>query len=1131
MPPMEGVTDSVESRARRVAERLRPRVAASGFDEVMGLAARLVAERPNEDEELVATRLVARADGRIAPAGFDYERSPLELPSPPLTAIERRLRLADALADVAPPELLDGSPIQWAPTPLDRATVLSWWRRWLERRDAGTAPARLQVYAHVPWCRTRCGFCQFRSVVTQDEQQMGSFVADLEREAADFVRELGRLGADATTIGGGTPSHLTAGQLERVLGALRGALVMRDGDYFSVELNPDSTTRDKVRLLADAGVNRVSLGVQSLHEPTLRAVQRGYQTTEMVERAIEAVQSTGRLQLGLDLIASLPGETPKTFRAGVRRVLALGPDQLVVYEYQPVARGAHIMPAGEVSYGAAAEIVAEEASHEGYEPVADSGASVVVQRPGTRRFRTRYVQHPREPSSLLGFGPFAESHVFGVGHYVGAAPDEGPQPYRGETIDPEVEKARFVGRLLGAGLPIDGELYQQTFGEPMERGFPTALAWLEERGLLYRDDGKLVGRFPDRDVLRRSAWLFLDERTLDRIGANTSPERVPQRARSWLRAHTNEASDTLLQLVDDPATTGWAAFLRLGHRGTEPRLEGRLRPELAVDGLADPRARRWLELAGISQDVVVRILDRLLEAGTLAPPRLRSHLASDRTLTQVGFDFEAPAAGALAWLLPAFGLDEAHLPNATALRRVESMWVCAGADRSRRRDDCGQGSLWLQWRLSPQSTLFHQVARGLPQPLVRLARTSGELRYQRRCADGAGALVLRRPPEAEAREALPAPLAERWRPLSGRRDAQACHIEALEIPLDRARPRPDDATLTLAPASPRPRRRLALRSAPSSSPTPAGGEDANGSVLSLVRSLGLRGDVPLSPAAPTLRLPRLELPLEVLAFRAGLKPVVFLTVRPEQADAVAASLGDVHIETRERRVRVRPGDVWEDRRDEGEPHVELYAARDPEHAHSAAALQADSDPSEHLEAIGELMGYPPCCVRAFGEQDDRSDNTENRYAAFRRTIDVGLEPPWPFELNELFVKTIPFFPCSYGCERALAFARATLGELHRTDPAASELLERVVARPVLYMDHDHQIVLEGTADTTRARYDAVALPADPEDGLAELAGAFGSGDTLRWEERRVVIEKKGVEQLRLARDAPATGLLFPFGPT
>src|SRR5262249_15402643 len=135
---------------------------------------------------------------------------------------------------------------------------------------------------------------------------------------------------------------------------------------------------------------------------------------------------------------------------------------------------------------------------------------------------------------------------------------------------------------------------------------------------------------------------------------------------------------------------------------------------------------------------------------------------------------------------------------------------------------------------------------------------------------------------------------------------------------------------------------------------------------------------------------------------------------------------------------------------------------------------------------------------AFAQQDDRANNSRNRYWSHARTmaVDGSTPTPWPWELNNLHTVIAPFYPCTYRCERALAWVRAVLAELEHTHPASLDALRAALAQPVLYFDHEHQLVLDGEGDATAVTYRGVVPTQSPSAELATLAGAIALGKRL-----------------------------------
>lgn len=300
----------------------------------------------------------------------------------------------------------------------------------------------------------------------------------------------------------------------------------------------------------------------------------------------------------------------------------------------------------------------------------------------------------------------------------------------------------------------------------------------------------------------------------------------------------------------------------------------------------------------------------------------------------------------------------------------------------------------------------------------------------------------------------------------------------------------------------------------------------------LLGRLGLAGEIPAGGSPPAVIAPAVPPePFELWAFRAGIKPVVFLTVQPRDVETTLLHFGDVHHERRERRVHVATQDRWTDRRDQGEQRVELYIARDPELARRAAQLQAEGDPSAALREIGELVGYPACCVAAFADQDDRANNSLNRYYSQVRTIaaDASTAVPWPWELNNLHTMIAPFYPCSYRCGAALAWARSSLNEMRRAHPRAYDELRSILRQPVLYFDHDHQLVFDGRVAGEEIEYRGVALGVPASPRFAALAAAIAAGDSLVFSDAALTVERSRHRLLRLTRTDPGLGFVAPFG--
>ncbi|MCE7482347.1 radical SAM family heme chaperone HemW [Microbacterium profundi] len=198
--------------------------------------------------------------------------------------------------------------------------------------DAATP---FSAYLHVPFCRVRCGYCDFNTYTSGELRgaRQDEYADTLSAEISLAHRVLSEAGAlrpmDTVFFGGGTPTLLPPGDLARMLGAAVDAFGMTEGAEVTVEANPDTVTPEVARTLADAGVTRLSVGMQSAVPHVLAALDRTHQP-ENVRTAVEAAKDAG-LAVSVDLIYGAPGETLGDWEASLDAALALESDHISAY--------------------------------------------------------------------------------------------------------------------------------------------------------------------------------------------------------------------------------------------------------------------------------------------------------------------------------------------------------------------------------------------------------------------------------------------------------------------------------------------------------------------------------------------------------------------------------------------------------------------------------------------------------------------------------------------------------------------------------------------------------------------------------------------------------------------------------
>jgi len=300
---------------------------------------------------------------------------------------------------------------------------------------ADSAAMRVEsLYLHVPFCAQKCAYCAFYS-----EPSSGDLI---NRYVAALIRELELVAHDLQPrtifFGGGTPSLLNLRQWEQILRALE-RLNLLGAEEFTVECNPATVSPDKAKLLRDFGVNRISMGVQSLDEQLLERLGRIH-TREMVFQSFDILRRAGFDNLNLDLMFAIPGQTLEIWRATLAEALALGSEHLSTYEviYEDDTPLFAQLQAGEFDVDedlacAMYEELIEQATAAGFQQyeIANFARDTGTPASGTARFvrsgprraggrrsipshACRHNVNYWRGGSFYGLGPSATSYVRGV---------------------------------------------------------------------------------------------------------------------------------------------------------------------------------------------------------------------------------------------------------------------------------------------------------------------------------------------------------------------------------------------------------------------------------------------------------------------------------------------------------------------------------------------------------------------------------------------------------------------------------------------------------------------------------------------------------------------------------------------
>ncbi|WP_433605355.1 radical SAM family heme chaperone HemW [Prescottella agglutinans] len=378
---------------------------------------------------------------------------------------------------------------------------------------AGVGARPFGIYVHVPFCATRCGYCDFNTYTAGElgtSASPQSWLEALKRELARAAEITGAPAVDSVFVGGGTPSLLGGDGLAEVIGAVRSSFGLAEGAEVTTESNPESTSPEFFATLRDAGFTRISLGMQSAAEHVLKVLDRTHTPGRAVAAAREA-RAAGFDHVNLDLIYGTPGESDADLDQSLDAVLDAGVDHVSAYALivedgtalaRKVRRGELPAPDDDVLASRYERIDAR---------LADAGLRwyEVSNWAANDDARCRHNLGYWDGGDWWGAGPGAHSHVGGVRWWNVKHParyadrlSAGELPVGGsETLtaeDVHVERVMLTVRLR-TGLPLadlrDGE--RAAAARVVEDG----LAVLAADHLVLTDRGRLLADAVVRDIL------------------------------------------------------------------------------------------------------------------------------------------------------------------------------------------------------------------------------------------------------------------------------------------------------------------------------------------------------------------------------------------------------------------------------------------------------------------------------------------------------------------------------------------------------------------------------------------------------------------------------------------------------
>lgn len=352
---------------------------------------------------------------------------------------------------------------------------------------------RYGVYLHVPFCRRKCGYCDFYSATALDlaPAYLDALVTEIDRRAS---------GGSVETIyfGGGTPSLLTPEEIGRIIDRVAARFSIEQDAEITMEANPGALSRERLADYRAAGVNRLSVGVQSFHPEELRFLERIH-SAEEARQTVLAASEAGFARISVDLMFGTPGQTVEAHRGNLLAALALPVEHLSVYSltYEPETPLGRALERGDVTPAS------DDLDADLYEATIDALAERGFRRYETSSFAPRgsecrhNLRYWRR-EEYYGFGPAAHSfwaetrraNVGETGAYIRDIRDGGTGA--GETERLTREDALLETMMLSLRAEgIDLAAFGEAFGEEERAALLSRLSAEIAEGLLERAEGRL----------------------------------------------------------------------------------------------------------------------------------------------------------------------------------------------------------------------------------------------------------------------------------------------------------------------------------------------------------------------------------------------------------------------------------------------------------------------------------------------------------------------------------------------------------------------------------------------------------------------------------------------------------------
>lgn len=363
----------------------------------------------------------------------------------------------------------------------------------------------MELYIHIPFCVKKCDYCDFLSFAA-DEQTQKSYVAALQKELAFYGAKYKDRRITTIFIGGGTPSWLKEDYMQAIMETVYHYFSVEQDAEITIECNPGTITEHKFEVYRRIGINRLSIGLQSVHNEELKILGRIH-TFEQFLKTYDMARKHGFSNINIDLMSSLPGQTPEIFCDSLYQVLKLKPEHISVYSliiekgtpfyelyrFDAVRQAAGMqtesLPTEEEEYQTTkmTQHILKEAGYHWYEISNFAKPGYECRHNIGYWKRVDYLGVGLGASSLIGNVRYSNTRDLYT--YLSVPADSLHETAAQITRNEQMEEFMFLGLRMRDGFYRDE--FTQAFGIPIEAVYGDALNHLQQEELLLKREGRI----------------------------------------------------------------------------------------------------------------------------------------------------------------------------------------------------------------------------------------------------------------------------------------------------------------------------------------------------------------------------------------------------------------------------------------------------------------------------------------------------------------------------------------------------------------------------------------------------------------------------------------------------------------